>query len=141
MKVSSAPLSGVPVTSPRRRSIVVEVGESASATPAMSSEAKMNARSGSSSVTLHLDLDDLANPDVANHLHDDRDHQQLLADSRLEEELHMRRIDDLERHAERGGQRHQHPAGEPSVCRVHAHLTQNLEPLADDVCEVVENLG
>src|SRR3954447_12041514 len=115
MKESSAPLSGVPVTSPSRRSMALALGDNAIATPPMSSEAKTNARSGSSSVTLHLDLDDLANPDIPNHLHDDRDHQQLLAHSRLEQQFHVRRIDDLERDAQRRRQRHQHPAGEPAV--------------------------
>ena len=45
-----------------------------------------------------------------------------------------------ERHCQDRRQRQQHVAGEAAVRRVHAHLPQNLEPLADDVREVVENL-
>src|SRR3954470_10661602 len=128
MKESSAPLSGVPVTSPSRRSMALALGDNAIATPPMSSEAKTNARSGSSSVTLHLDLDDLANPDIPNHLHDDRDHQQLLAEFLVEEQLHVCRVDDLQRHAKCGGQRHEDPTREPAVSRMDPDLPQNLEP-------------
>ena len=38
-------------------------------------------------------------------------------------------------------QRQQHVAGEPAVRRVDPHLAENLEALADDVREVLENLG
>src|SRR5439155_1256482 len=86
---SSAPLSGVPVTSPRRRSIALELGDNAIAAAAMMSDAKTNARSGSKNVTLHLDLDDLADPDIANHLHDDCAHQQLLAQLLIEQQVHV----------------------------------------------------
>ena len=41
---------------------------------------------------------------------------------------------------ERRRQRQQHVAGEAAVRRVHAHLPLDLEPLAHDVREVVENL-
>ena len=41
--------------------------------------------------------------------------------------------------AEKRRQRHQHVAGKPSVRGVHADLTANLEPLAHDVREVVED--
>ena len=42
--------------------------------------------------------------------------------------------------AERRRQRQQHVRREAAVRRVDAHLAQHLEPLADDVREVVENL-
>ena len=41
---------------------------------------------------------------------------------------------------ERRRQRHQHIARHASMRGVHAHLAENLEPLPDDVREVVEDL-
>ena len=43
--------------------------------------------------------------------------------------------------ASAAGSAQQHVAGEAAVRGVHAHLPANLEPLAHDVREVVENLG
>ena len=45
-----------------------------------------------------------------------------------------------ERDRQERRQRQQHVAGEAAVRGVHAHLPQDLEPLAHDVREVVENL-
>src|SRR5581483_3270628 len=137
---SSALLTGVPVTSPRRRSMALEPGDRAMAAPATRSDANTNARSGSIKVTLHLDLDDVADPDIANHLHHDRRHQQLLAEPLMEQEIHVRRIDHRQRRTERRRERHQDPAGEPAVRRMDADLAEDLEPLAHDVRQVVENL-
>ena len=53
----------------------------------------------------------------------------------------MLRVDERERDGERRRQRQQHVAGEAAVRGVHAHLPQDLEALAHDVREVVEDLG
>ena len=50
-------------------------------------------------------------------------------------------IDERQRNGERRRQREQHVAGEAAVRGVHADLPLDLEPLAHDVREVVENLG
>ena len=59
----------------------------------------------------------------------------------LEEQLHVLGIDERQRDRQRRRQRQQHVAGEAAVRGVHAHLPLDLEPLAHDVREVVENLG
>ena len=57
-----------------------------------------------------------------------------------EQQLHVLGVDERQRDAERRRQRQQHVAGEAAVRRVHAHLPLDLEALAHDVREVVENL-
>src|SRR5947207_8343675 len=115
-------------------------GEKTMAPPAISSDAKRNASSGSSSVTLHLDLDDLLNPDIANDLHHDRRREHHLAHMLAKQRLHVFRVDERERDRQKRRQREQHPPGEATVRSVDPHLPPNLESLADDVREVVENL-
>src|SRR6478672_10351073 len=86
------------VISPRRRSIVVVPSDdSASAAATTSSEANRNASRGRSIVTLHLDLDDLADPQEADRLHHDRPHQHHLAHVLAEEQLHVLGIDHRQR--------------------------------------------
>src|SRR5688572_14266100 len=114
-------------------------GANAIAAPTISSETNRNARIGSS--TLHLDLDDLADPDVADELHDDRGGDHLLPHALREEELHVIRVDEHQRDGERRRKRQQDIAGEAAVRGMHADLPQNLEALAYHVREVVENLG
>ncbi len=67
-------------------------------------------------------------------------HQHHLAHALAEQQLHVLRVDERQRDGERRRQRQQHVAGEAAVRRVHAHLALDLEALADDVREVVENL-
>src|SRR5690348_6243838 len=68
-----------PRSSPRRRSMVaVAPCDIDRATAATSSETKRNPIRGSNRVTLHLDLDDLTNPDEADRLHHERHHQHRL---------------------------------------------------------------
>jgi hypothetical protein len=74
-------------------------------------------------------------------LHDDGRHDHRLADLVVEQHVHVIRVDHLQGDAEKGREREQHVAGKPAVRGVHAHLAANLEPLADDVREVVQNLG
>src|SRR5690349_21616695 len=62
--------SASPITSPRRRSIVVALGVMAIAPPAISSEMNRNAINGRNSSTSHLDLHHAANPEVPDDLHD-----------------------------------------------------------------------
>src|SRR6185503_499882 len=138
---SCASLTWTPVTSPRRRWIAdVAPGDNARAPAAISSDPKRNARSDSNSTVLNLDLDDFANPDVADALHHDRAHQHHLAHALAEEQLHVLRVDEIQGGRERGRQRHQDIAGESAVRRVGADIPLNLEALADDVGEPVENL-
>src|SRR5688572_10629162 len=65
-------------SSPRRRSMAVLPRSSDIPIAATSSEMKRNPIRGSSTVTLHLDLDDLANPDEPDGLHDDGAHHHHL---------------------------------------------------------------
>ena len=58
-----------------------------------------------------------------------------------EERLHVLGADEHERDGQRRRQAEQHVAGEAAVRGVHAHLPQDLEPLAHHVGEVVEDLG
>ena len=109
-------------------------------TTATSSEANEKRESGSSIVTSHLDLDDLPDPDEADRLHDDRADEHHLAHVLVEKQRSCVGVDERQRDGEGGRQRHQHVAGEAAVRRVHAHLAEDLEPLAHDVREVVENL-
>ena len=108
---------------------------------AISSETNRNPSSGRSTVTLYLDLDDLADPDEADGLHHDGADDHHLAHLFLEQQLHVLGVDERQRHRQRGRQRQQHVAGEAAVRRVDAHLPQDLEALADRRGEVVENLG
>ena len=70
----------------------------------------------------------------------ERDHQQHLAHALAEQQVHVLRVDERQRDAEHRRQRQQHVAGEAAVRRVDPHLAQNLEALADDVREVLEDL-
>src|SRR4029450_6555357 len=101
--------------------------------PVTINEPNTNARIGRSSVTLHLDLDDLLDPEEPNRLHDEAGDDHNVAHALLEEQVHVLRVDEGEREGEKCRQRHQHVPGEPAVRRVHAHLAADLEPLADDV--------
>ena len=69
----------------------------------------------------------------------ERGHQQHLPHALAEQHVHVFGIDERQRDAEHGRQREQHVAGQPAVRRVDAHLAQDLEPLAHDVREVLEN--
>src|SRR5262247_1188895 len=113
--------------------IALPLGDSTIAAAAMRSETKTNPSSGRSNVTLHLDLDDLTNPEVPDRLHDNGAHDHHLAHSFLEQQVHVIGVDPGEGHAKRRRQPQQHVASEPSVRRVDANLPQNLEPLADDM--------
>src|SRR5688572_11691599 len=113
---------------------------SRSAAAATMSDPNTNARIGSI-LTLHLDLDDLTDPYVADELHDGRDAEQHLTHALAEEQVHVIRVDERQRDAEEGRKRQEHVAREASVRRVHPDLPQDLEPLAHDVREILENLG
>ena len=63
-----------------------------------------------------------------------------LAHPLFEQAVHVLGVDERQRDCEKRRQRHQHVTGEPAVRGVHAHLAANLESLADDGREVVENL-
>src|SRR5687767_12851502 len=83
------------ISSSSRRSIAdARRGISAIAPPATIRVPKMNARIGRSIVTLHLDLDDLLDPQVANRLHDECAHQHHLADALTEQQIHVLGIDE-----------------------------------------------
>src|SRR3954471_777493 len=115
-------------------------GMNANAAPAMISEPNTNARRGRSIDTLYLDLDDLLDPDVAGELHADRHHQQDLPHAFAEQHVHVVRVDERERDRQNRWQRQEHVSGEPAVSRVDADLAKNLEPLTNDMREVLENL-
>ena len=54
--------------------------------------------------------------------------------------MHVFRVDEHQRNGQKRRQGQQHVAGHAPVRGVDAHLAENLEPLAHDVGEVVENL-
>src|SRR5581483_4886852 len=108
---------------------------------AMRSDTNRNASTGRSNVTLHLDLDDLSNPHEPDRLQDHTGNQHRLTHALVEEWRHELGIDVRQRDRKRRGQRQQHVAGKSPVRGMHADLAQDLETLADDVCEVVEDLG
>src|SRR5229473_936472 len=117
----------VPVTSPSRRSIAAaESGTSASAAAATSSDPNANASSAINTVTLHLDLDDPADPEEPDRLHDERDHQRQLAGAVFEEQLHVIRVEHRQRDGQGRRQRKQDEGGEPAVRRVHTNLAADL---------------
>src|SRR6188472_3605237 len=120
--------------------IAAPLGDSTMAAAAMSSETNTNPSSGRKTVTLYLDLDDLANPEIANRLHDDGAHDHHLAHLFLEQQIHVLGIHPRQHHTQRGRECQQYIAGETAVRRVDPDLPQNLESLAHHVCEVVENL-
>src|SRR5687767_15013046 len=94
--------TGPPPISPNRRSInAAAPGASAIAAAATSSEPNRNASRGSNRFTLHLDLDDLANPEVADRLHDDGDANRHLPHAVLEQQLGVLRADERQRERER----------------------------------------
>src|ERR1700682_6723596 len=102
----------VPGTSPSRRSIAAaESGTRASAAAVTRSDPNMNASNTINTVTLHLDLDDPADPEEPNPLHDERDHERHLAHLVLEEQLHMLRIEYRQRDGQARRQREQDEGG------------------------------
>ena len=110
--------------------------------PAISSETKRNAEQRQQQLTLHLDLDDLADPEESDRLHDDRAPISIVCPMcSVNSSFMCSGLMNDQRDRQRRRQRQQHVAGEAAVRRVHAHLPQNLEALAHDVGEVVENLG
>src|ERR1700732_4270386 len=112
---SAGRLMVVPVTPPSRRSIApTESGASASAAAVTSSDPNMNASNTINTVTLHLDLDDPADPEKPNRLHDDRDHQRHLAHLVVEEQLHVPRVEERQRDGQGRRQGEQDESGEPA---------------------------
>src|SRR5437899_11491685 len=123
-----------PVTSTRRCSMVAaERGEKIIAAPTTSSDTKRNASIGSSNITVDLDLDHLADPDEANRLKPDGPEQHELAHVLPKQHVHVFRIDHRQRYRERRRKREQDVTRKAAVCRMDAHLTADLESLADDV--------
>jgi hypothetical protein len=116
-------------------------GASAIAAAATSSDAKRTQGAEAAAPRLHLDLDDLTNPEEADRLHHAAHRSASSAPSARETGVHVLGIDERQRNGERCRQREQHVAGEAAVRGVHADLPLDLEALAHDVREVVENLG
>src|SRR5688572_9946434 len=86
-----------PTTSRRRRSMATELEPSSRyATAVTPSVPNANASSGSTVITLHLDLDDPLDPDPSDHLHRDRHGNHHLAHRVLEQQLHVLWIDERE---------------------------------------------
>src|SRR4051812_5750985 len=129
------------VSSSMRRSIApARLGMRAIAIAAMTIDPNTNASNGRNIVTLHLYLDDLLDPQEPDGLHHERAGQEHPADWLAEEHVHVVGVDERERYAQHGGQRQQHVAGEPAVRGIDADLSQDLETLAHDVSQILENL-
>src|SRR6266853_5860571 len=133
-------LADSPMTSPRRRSIVVALGVMAIAPAVTSSDTNRNAISGRNSITSHLDLHHLANPEVANHLHDKHAFEHDVAQMLAEQRRHVFGIDQRQRDRQKRRQAQQYEPGKLAVRRMDANLPQNLEPLAHHMRQVVKNL-
>src|SRR5438094_10414822 len=116
------------------------VDSRAYASAVISSDPHTNASTGNKSVTLHLDLHDLLDPEKTNRLHHNRRHDHHLPDLVLEQHLHVLGVDNRQRESQKRGQRQQHVAGEPAVRGVHAYLPADLESLANHRGKIVENL-
>src|SRR5215203_4975176 len=83
------------VSSSRRRSIAVaRRGMSAIAPAVITSVPNTNARSGRSIVTLHLDLDDLLDPQVSDGLQAERREQHHLPHLFAEQQVHVLGVDE-----------------------------------------------
>src|SRR5438093_904413 len=120
--------------------VAAERGENIIAAATTSSDTKRNASIGSS-IILDLDLDHLTDPEEANRLKPDGPEQHELTHVLPKQHVHVFRIDHRQRYGERRRKREQDVTREAAVCRMDAHLAADLESLADDVREVVENLG
>src|ERR1051325_9931478 len=134
-------LSASPITSPRRRSIVVALGVNASAPPAISSDTNRNAIKGRNSGTSHLDLHHATNPEVPDDLHHEHALEHQVSQMLAEERRHVFRVDDRQCDRKKRRQAKKHVSGEPPMRRVHANLALDLETLSNDMREIVENLG
>src|SRR5262245_24213917 len=128
------------VSSSRRASMVEAAdGMKAYASAPTSIEPNRNAMRGIS-IALYLDLDDLFDPEIPDRLHDRGGAEEHVADPLAEEQLHVLGVDERQGDGQERRQRQQHVAGQASVRGVDADLAQDLEPLADDVREVLEDL-
>src|SRR5688572_26649554 len=129
------------VSSSSRRSMAeARRGISAIAAAVMIRVPKTNASNGRSIVTLHLDFDDLLDPQVPDGLHDERAEEHHLPHALPEQQVHVLGVDERQRDTEHRRQSEQHVAGEPAVRRVNPNLAEDLEALAHDVREVLEDL-
>src|SRR5690242_4666497 len=93
---SSGALACTPTISSRRSTMVAERGASALAATATSADPQTNAKM-TSSMGLHLDLDDLADPEETGGLHDDGASDHHFSQRLGEQQLHLRRRDEGER--------------------------------------------
>src|SRR6266542_1633561 len=93
-----------------------------------------------STATSDLDVHDTANPDVADYLHHPRDGHHQLSHWMGEQELHVGRVDEVDRDADDDGQHRERIAGEPALRRVDLELSPDGESGADHVRQVVEHL-
>src|SRR4051812_23347866 len=129
------------VSSSMRRSIApARLGMRAIAIAAMTIDPNTNASNGRNIVTLHLYLDDLLDPQEADGLHHERARQEHPAERLVEEHVHVIGVDERERDAQHRRQREQDVPGEASVRGVDPDLAQDLEALAHDVREVLQDL-
>src|SRR5688572_26502526 len=95
--VSTSSVMRPVVSSSRRRSIATaRLGISRNAAAPTSAEPTTNASRGNS--TLHLDFDDVTDPEVTDDLHADRDHQQNLPHPLPEQQVHVFGVDEHQRH-------------------------------------------
>src|SRR6476620_11881728 len=78
-----------PTTSRRRSARPAFLPVRAKVTPVTTREANTKARIGSSSVTSHLDLDDLLDPEEPGGLHQDAGHNHHLSHLLFEQQVHM----------------------------------------------------
>src|SRR3954452_11700368 len=129
------------VSSSMRRSMApARLGMRAIAIAAITIEPNTNASKGRNIVTLHLYLDDLLDPQEPDRLHPERTGRQHPAHRLMEEHVHVIGVDERERDPQHRRQREQDVPGEASVRGVDPDLAQDLEALAHDVRELLQDL-
>src|SRR5262249_53729370 len=90
---------------------------------------------------LHLDVDDLANHQGAEQLHDEGVHAHLDTELRGPQFFHIVVLDVEHDQEQQEGQRHQDDARQPAFRREGLDLAEDAETFADDVADLVEDFG
>src|SRR5215510_3888921 len=129
--------------SERKRDPMIDEGAYAAAPNAKTASAMVTKIriANTAAIVSDLDPDDLANDEIADRLQANADHQHGMANRIAEQRLDEHRVHEIHAHHDDGRHAHKQEHGEAALRGVDAHLSQDLEPLADYVREVVEDLG
>ena len=89
----------------------------------------------------HLDLDDLLDTHRAEHLQENGDADHLSAEFVSEQGHDVLRVQVQHREEQRDREQHQHDTADTAFAREGLNLSQDAEPLADDMADLVEDFG